>query len=160
MALDSNGIWQYEETDAEATASDLLNLGMGSVSARVGDLQDEVDAKQDEIGDTGWVNVTIGSGFAAQSGQTPQVRRIGSVIYARGGWGSAGIASANTGYDVGTIPAGFRPPRTSQAVATGSSAARFGRLEITPSTGNVRLLTGPDLSTYYLFSAGSAWTND
>jgi len=30
--LDSNGIWQFGEDDSEALASDLLNLGMGSVS--------------------------------------------------------------------------------------------------------------------------------
>ena len=30
--LDSNGIWQFGEDDTEALASDLLNLGMGSVS--------------------------------------------------------------------------------------------------------------------------------
>ena len=30
--LDSNGIWQFGEDNSEALASDLLNLGMGSVS--------------------------------------------------------------------------------------------------------------------------------
>ena len=30
--LDSNGIWQFGEDDSEALASDLLNLGMASVS--------------------------------------------------------------------------------------------------------------------------------
>ncbi len=30
--LDSNGIWQYGEDDTEALASDLLNLGMASIS--------------------------------------------------------------------------------------------------------------------------------
>lgn len=42
MPLDANGVWQYEETDAEATASGLLNLGMASVSAVVGGLADDV----------------------------------------------------------------------------------------------------------------------
>lgn len=36
--LDANGIWQYGEDDTEALASDLLNLGMGSVSTAVGGL--------------------------------------------------------------------------------------------------------------------------
>lgn len=32
MPLDSNGIWQYDESEDAATVSDLLNRGMGSVS--------------------------------------------------------------------------------------------------------------------------------
>ena len=36
--LDANGVWQYGEDDTEALASDLLNLGMGSVSTVVGGL--------------------------------------------------------------------------------------------------------------------------
>ena len=34
--LDSNGIWQFGEDDSEALASDLLNLGMASVSTAIG----------------------------------------------------------------------------------------------------------------------------
>jgi hypothetical protein len=34
--LDSNGIWLYGEDDSEALASDLLNLGMQSVSDAIG----------------------------------------------------------------------------------------------------------------------------
>lgn len=37
--LDANGIWQYGEDDTEALASDLLNLGMGSVSTAVSGLE-------------------------------------------------------------------------------------------------------------------------
>ena len=33
---DSNGIWLYGEDDSEALASDLLNLGMQSVSDALG----------------------------------------------------------------------------------------------------------------------------
>jgi len=36
--LDSNGIWQFGEDDSEALASDLLNLGMGSVSTAISTL--------------------------------------------------------------------------------------------------------------------------
>ena len=36
--LDSNGIWQFGEDDSEALASDLLNLGMASVSTAIGGL--------------------------------------------------------------------------------------------------------------------------
>jgi len=37
--LDSNGIWQFGEDDSEALASDLLNLGMGSVSTALTNLE-------------------------------------------------------------------------------------------------------------------------
>lgn len=47
MALDSNGVWQYEETDSEATASDLLNLGMASVSGRVAGIDASLQAVDD-----------------------------------------------------------------------------------------------------------------
>jgi len=36
--LDANGIWQFGEDDSEALASDLLNLGMGSVSTALSTL--------------------------------------------------------------------------------------------------------------------------
>jgi len=42
--LDANGVWQYGEDDTEALASDLLNLGMASVSTEVGLLDAAVAA--------------------------------------------------------------------------------------------------------------------
>ena len=42
--LDSNGIWQFGEDDSEALASDLLNLGMASISTEVGLLDAAVAA--------------------------------------------------------------------------------------------------------------------
>jgi hypothetical protein len=65
--LDANGIWQYGEDDTEALASDLLNLGMGSVSTAVGGLaaptilQVVSTTKTDVFSaslTTGWVGVT------------------------------------------------------------------------------------------------------
>lgn len=41
--LDSNGIWQFGEDDSEALASDLLNLGMSSVSTAIGSLPSPAD---------------------------------------------------------------------------------------------------------------------
>lgn len=35
-SLDANGIWQFGEDDSESLASDLLNLGMESVSDKIG----------------------------------------------------------------------------------------------------------------------------
>ena len=42
--LDANGVWQYGEDDTEALASDLLNLGMASISTEVGLLDAAVAA--------------------------------------------------------------------------------------------------------------------
>ena len=42
--LDANGVWQYGEDDTEALASDLLNLGMSSISTEVGLLDAAVAA--------------------------------------------------------------------------------------------------------------------
>ena len=41
--LDPNGIWQFGEDDSEALASDLLNLGMSSVSTAIGSLPAPAD---------------------------------------------------------------------------------------------------------------------
>jgi len=62
--LDSNGIWQFGEDDSEALASDLLNLGMGSVSTALstlgGVLQVVSVTKTNFFSSTaaGWVDVT------------------------------------------------------------------------------------------------------
>lgn len=162
MALDTNGIWQYQETDAEATASDLLNLLADSTSDKVADLMALIANKQNVLGDTGWVDIAINSGFAAQgSSNKPQVRRIGKVVYARWGWSSNGMTSTNTGYDVGVVPVGFRPVNgTCYGLAVGDSSNRSGQ-RITISTGgNINILTGSSLSGYYLFNSGFSWVLD
>lgn len=67
--LDANGVWQYGEDDTEALASDLLNLGMGSVSTALASLPAPADpailqvvstTKTDTFTTTGttWVDVT------------------------------------------------------------------------------------------------------
>jgi hypothetical protein len=82
VALDPNGIWQYEETDAEATASDLLNLLAVSVSDVVGDLNVAVAGKEDDLGDTGWVTCPAAGGWTHNS--PVRVRRIGAVVHIKG----------------------------------------------------------------------------
>lgn len=59
--------------------------------------------------DSDWLNVTVSSGFAAMSGNAPQYKIIGGVVYLKGGFAATGIAAANTLYNIGTIPVGFRP---------------------------------------------------
>lgn len=59
--------------------------------------------------DMDWTNITVSSGFAAMSGNAPQYKIIGGVVYLKGGFASTGISAINTLYNIGTIPAGFRP---------------------------------------------------
>ncbi len=115
MALDSNGIWSYEETDSEATASDLLNLLADSTSNTVADLQAQVDSKQPLLGDTGWIDATLSNAFVKYNASSlVQYRRIGSQVQIRGivKPANATIAdsiSGSAGYEViFTLPAGFR----------------------------------------------------
>lgn len=48
--LDPNGIWLYGEDDTEALASDLLNLGMQSVSDALADVSGVVNTDGDPGG--------------------------------------------------------------------------------------------------------------
>ena len=105
--------------------------------------------------DTGWVNITINSGFAGvASPSTPQCRRIGNVVYLRGQFSNTGIASVND-FTVGVIPAGYRPPTTGgnpMWLTFGSNAAAYypSRWDIDPPTGNLRLRIGTLGNTYYV----------
>ena len=74
MPLDSNGIWQYEESETAAPVSTMLNRLAKSVSDAVAPL----------VTDTGWVNVSLASGITAISGYPLQVRRIGPIVYLQG----------------------------------------------------------------------------
>lgn len=107
--------------------------------------------------DTGWVNVTVAGGFAAQAGDAPQVRRIGNIVYARGGWSNTGMA-INTTHNVGTIPAGSRPLGNVVGRAGTSTGATQATMFVTPA-GAVQIRTGGALSAYYLFG-GESWPND
>lgn len=157
MALDANGVWQYEETDSEATASDLLNLGMASVSTRINTLQADIDGKEPELGDTGWVAVPVGSGYSAYTGYEPQVRRIGSVVHWRGGWDDTGLSASANHNDIGTVPGGFRPVGNTFHTAVTNSADNSGKI-VFFADGGVRLDTGSSLGSYYV--AFLTWTID
>jgi len=83
--LDSNGIWQFGEDDSEALASDLLNLGMGSVSTAIstlgGVLQVVSTAKSDVFSttSTSYTNVTGLSASITPSSTTSKILVLASV---------------------------------------------------------------------------------
>jgi hypothetical protein len=106
--------------------------------------------------DTGWVPMTVKAGFAPQSGWTPEVRRIGNVVYARGGLMNTGMATSQAYSGVLTVPAGYRPIGVTWAGAAGTSTGSLIGNWIVNGAGGVDLRTGPTLSAYYLLP-GPVW---
>lgn len=114
-------------------------------------------------GDSGWVNCSVRSGFAMQSGRPPQVRKIGNRIWIRWGISSTGIATASTAYDVADAPVGYRPVDGTEYFncisSSTASTGGGGRWEI--NTAGVIKLTAPSsLGSYYLFESGAGWFSD
>lgn len=107
--------------------------------------------------DTGWTDVTILAGFAAQGTDTPQVRRYGGRIEMRGGWSNTGLSTGAT-FNVGTIPSGFRPSgRNAISRCATSNGASAATMFVNAGTGNVQIRTNSALSGYYLVPSGFYW---
>lgn len=99
--------------------------------------------------DSGWQNVTIGGGFAGQTTQLPQVRKVGNQVNIRGGWNNTGL-TANAEIAVGTIPVGYRPALLTLINMVGSTGNQYGMAVINTS-GAVSIRTGSAVADYYLF---------
>lgn len=107
--------------------------------------------------DTGWVSIATNIGFAPEDTNLPQVRKIGKVVYARGGWDNTGIAVSTTYAAIGVIPEDFRPAETVLFAPGMSSGAAQATMRIEPN-GNVALRTGPVGSSYY--TTNGTWLVD
>lgn len=108
--------------------------------------------------DTDWVDITISSGFTAQSHEErPQVRRIGNKVYCKGGWNNSGIATGATSV-VGTVPSGFRPLLTHFHRA-GTSIGNADASILFQAGGSIQLRTSSTASAYY-FITGAEWLLD
>lgn len=107
--------------------------------------------------DSGWVAVTVSAGFAAAAGAPPMVRRIGSVVYARGGWSSTGITTAAI-YAVGSCPSGYRPSLDVIARAGTDKGTAAASLFVAPG-GGISLRTNGTASALFYFG-GQAWPID
>lgn len=107
--------------------------------------------------DSGWVNVTVNAGFAISSGNTPQVRKIGNVVYARGGVAATGIA-INAAHNVMVVPVGYRPLATANWRAGTNSGASEGSMFLNPANGTIDIRTNGTLATWYLMTA--SWLID
>ena len=98
--------------------------------------------------DMDWTNVTISSGFAPMSGNPPQYKIIGSVVYLRGAFAATGIAAGVN--NVGTLPAGFRPSVTAiYAGFTSASTNTHTKISIT-NTGVMSIVSPNTGSNYYI----------
>lgn len=113
-------------------------------------------AWSEPLEDTGWVDVPIASGFGPDAGGKPQVRRIGKVVYTRGGWSNTGVTKVGD-FTVGTAPAGFFPASGCMIPATGTPGTSPGRFDWGAS-GNIRLRV-TTLSSYYKWN-GYSWPVD
>jgi len=95
--LDSNGIWQFGEDDSEALASDLLNLGMGSVSTAIstlgGVLQVVSTTKTDTFSttSTSYVDVTGLAATITPASATNKIQVTVSVPFGNSGTGQSVI---------------------------------------------------------------------
>ena len=105
--------------------------------------------------DTGWVNISIASGFSSQGSQQPQVRRINGIVYTRWGWSNSGMSVSSAYGTIGTIPAGYRPGLSVYLTPTTHSAASTG-LMVVRDNGGIELRTGNPLGSYFLLP-GTTW---
>lgn len=128
----------------------------GDLDAAAGTFSDDVTAPDGVFTGTSWSGVTVNGGYAAQAGAAPEVRRVGKVVYMRGGWSNTGL-TANSNQTIGSIPAGFRPPKDSQFAVFGSSGSALGGGFIA-TTGDVSLRTGATVASYYMFTV--SWLLD
>lgn len=121
QATDSDTHNALDAQYGDGPIAGLLNTdGSATNLAATAIVDDRVDALETQMlpagasaYDTGWVDITLNTGFAAGSGASPQVRRIGKVVYVRGQvTPSSGNFATGTDLVVGTIPAAFRPPRS------------------------------------------------
>lgn len=110
--------------------------------------------------DTGWVDVPLTPGFTALPGtEKPQVRKIGSQVFLRGGVSNAGIA-ANSTNTIANLPSAAFYPASSNAIthigtSQGSTAAT---LLVSATTGILSLRVSGTLSNYYVLTL--TWLTD
>ena len=107
------------------------------------------NAIANQFADSGWVDVTVLPGFTAMAGvEKPQCRKIGSVVYLRGGWLNTGMSASGT-FSVGTLPDGFRPLTPTVGVAGSSTGAASGAALHIIQTGNIELRLTSSVGSYY-----------
>ena len=108
MALPTNAVAPDAPTDS--TAIDGL-LGLGKDAQEIRAFIAALSPAGSTAYDTGWVGITLASGFSPGAGAPPQVRRVGKEVHVRGQ-----VQRTTGSFPVGelvagTVPAGFLPSR-------------------------------------------------
>lgn len=111
-ALDANGVWIYGEDDPASPVSDLLNLGMDSVSDAVGDAGARLTTLETRVtGDAG-AALTLGAGWTSILASGPSVSYLapGGFVVVQGLIRRTGatITNGQSG-TIATLAAGHRP---------------------------------------------------
>ena len=105
--------------------------------------------------DTGWVNITILGSYAANSGETPQLRMIDGQVQLRGAWSSTSV-TAGASHLVGRIAQAAHRPPVNVIIAIGSSTGEAtASMVISASTGDMNLRTSATLGAYYSIGGAS-----
>jgi hypothetical protein len=107
MPIDSEGIYQYDDSEDFSPLFEYLNLLANSTSATAAAIRAEL-AALDNLVDSNWVNITtFGTGWAPVLNYTPRVRKIGNRVDIAGMVSVTSLSA--TLDDVLTFPVGFRP---------------------------------------------------
>jgi hypothetical protein len=108
--------------------------------------------------DTGWTPLTLDATWQSYSdGDTPAVRRIGSVVYLRGGVTRlTSTAAANVASGISTLPAGFRPAAPHHWYAPVGGYAGGAELSLS-SEGRVLLYPDTDLVAGRFIFINTTW---
>jgi hypothetical protein len=120
--------------------------------------QDQAQAERLDalLFDTGWVACITRAGFAPHATDPPQVRRIGSAVYARGAWLPTGM-TINNNNAVGDLPAGFYTAGLGSAVIAGGSAgsttAQPTAVVVNLGTGGIIIRTSATLPSWVYLNA-------
>jgi hypothetical protein len=130
-AWQMHGIPRFATTTERNTAIPAPQVGAKAFVVALGYVTEYIAGSgwEREGGDSGWVNVsTFGSGVTTGS-RPAQVRRIGSVVHARG-FVNCSILAGGTLANALTFPAGYRPPQSSLFTLVAQNGNRFGRVSV------------------------------
>jgi hypothetical protein len=137
-ALDSNGIWIYDENEDAAPFSTMLNRLGESVSDAVGPY----------VGSSGWQTLSVSSGWTVT--EPFRVIKVGALVMLQGLLTSA---SSGVTQNIVTLPAGFAPTQPWRFAVHDNTSGSADRMTIQP-TGVVQ---APGSRTNKVYSISTIW---